>query len=126
MANSTLHPRADDGVQARLGFLSVAGATAGDGGVKLAKSQQSGSLHQYVKKVTGENGEIVEYPKVVGARDRDNKNHWHYQLTWKEKIDGKWRTRCRSVPRNKVESIEQILRDGQGLAVAIENLKSSG
>jgi hypothetical protein len=103
----------------------VAGAAAGDGGVKLAKSQQSGSLHQYVKKVTGENGEIVGYPKVVGERDRSNINHWHYQLTWKVKIDGKWRTCCRSVPRNKVESIEQILRDGRGLAVAIETLELS-
>ena len=93
--------------------------------MKLAKSQRSGSLHQYVKKVTGGNGEIVEYPKVIGARDRDNINHWNYQLTWKEKIDGKWRTQCRSVPRNKVESIERILREGQGLAVAIEMLKSS-
>jgi hypothetical protein len=56
----------------------VAGATAGDGGVKLAKSQQSGSLHQYVKKVAGEDGEIVEYPKVIGERDRGNINHWHW------------------------------------------------
>jgi hypothetical protein len=94
--------------------------------VKLAKSQQSGSLHQYVKKVAGENGEIVEYPKVAGARDRDNINHWHYQLTWKVKIDGKWRTQCRSVPRNKVELIERILREGRGLAVAIDKLKPSG
>ena len=94
--------------------------------MKLAKNQQSVSLHQYVKKVAGENGEIVEYPKVVGERDRNNINHWHYQLTWKVKIDGKWRTQCRSVPRNKVESIEQILRDGQGLAAAIEKLKPSG
>lgn len=93
--------------------------------MKLAKSQQSGSLHQYVKKVAGENGEIVEYPKVVGERDRDNINHWHYQLTWKVKIDGKWRTCCRSVPRAKVESIERILRDGRGLATAIEKLKPS-
>lgn len=111
--------------RSRLGILSLAGAAAGDGCVKLTKNQQSGSLHQYVKKVTGKNGEIAEYPKVVGARDRDNINHWHYQLTWKVKIDGKWRTRCRSVPRNKVESIEQILRDGRGLAVAIEKLKMS-
>ena len=94
--------------------------------MKLVKSQRSGSLHQYVKKVTGENGEIVEYPKVIGERDRDKINHWHYQLTWKVKIDGKWRTQCRSVPRTKVESIEQILRDGQGLAAAIEKLKPSG
>jgi hypothetical protein len=103
----------------------MAGATGRDGGVKLAKSQQSGSLHQYVKKVAGENGEIVEYPKVIGARHKSNINHWHYQLTWKVKIDGKWRTQCRSIPRAKVESIEQILRDGGGLAVAIEKLKSS-
>jgi hypothetical protein len=103
----------------------MAGATGRDGGVKLAKSQQSGSLHQYVKKVAGENGEIVEYPKVIGARHKSNINHWHYQLTWKVKINGKWRTQCRSVPRAKVESIEQILRDGGGLAVAIEKLKSS-
>lgn len=94
--------------------------------MKLAKSQQSGSLHQYVKRVTGENGEVCEYPKVIGARDRDNINHWHYQLTWKVKIDGKWRTQCRSVPRAKVESIERILSEGRGLAVAIEKLKSSG
>jgi hypothetical protein len=93
--------------------------------VKLVKSQRSGSLHQYVKKVVGENGEIVEYPKVIGARDRSNINHWHYQLTWKDKIDGKWRTQCRSVPHHKVESIERILRDGCGLAEAIEKLKSS-
>ena len=94
--------------------------------MKLVKSQQSGSLHQYVKKVVGENGEIMEYPKVVGERDRNNINHWNYQLTWKVKIDGKWRTQCRSVPRHKVESIEQILRDGRGLAVAIDKLKPSG
>ena len=94
--------------------------------MKLAKNQQSGSLHQYVKKVTGANGEIVEYPKVIGARDKSNINHWHYQLTWKIKIEGKWRTHCRSVPRDRVESIEQILRDGKGLAAAIEKLKPSG
>jgi hypothetical protein len=97
-----------------------------DGSVKLVKNQRSGSLHQYVKKVVGENGEIVEYPKVIGARDRDNINHWNYQLTWKVKIDGKWRTRCRSVPRSKVREIERVLREGRGLAVAIEKLKSSG
>jgi hypothetical protein len=109
-----------------LGFLSVAGATAGDGSVKLAKSKQSGSLHQYVKKVAGENGEIVEYPKIIGERNKNNINHWHYQLTWKMKIDGKWRTCCRSVPRHKVESIKRILRDGQGLAVVIEKLQRTG
>ena len=94
--------------------------------MKLAKSQPSGSLHQYVKKVTGANGEIVEYPKVSGARDKSNINHWHYQLTWKIKIDGKWRTHCRSVPRDRVESIEQILRDGKGLVAVIEKLNPCG
>jgi hypothetical protein len=100
----------------------LAGATAGDGDVKLAKCQQSGSLHQYVKKVKGANGEICEYPKVIGERDRDNINHWNYQLTWKVKVDGKWCPQCRSVPRGKVREIEQILRDGRGVLVAIDCL----
>jgi hypothetical protein len=91
--------------------------------VKLVKSQQSGSLHQYVKKVRGENGEVCEYPKIIGERDRDNINHWNYQLTWKDKVDGKWCPRCRSVPRSKVRAIEQILREGHGVLAAIEILE---
>jgi DNA (cytosine-5)-methyltransferase 1 len=92
--------------------------------MKLAKSKQSGSLHQYVKKVRGENGDICEYPKIIGERDPDNITHWNYQLTWKEKVDGRWYPKCRSVPRSKVRAIEQILREGQGVLVAIDLLET--
>jgi hypothetical protein len=62
--------------------------------MRLTTKGRCGSLHQFTQKVTNKHGETVEYPKVRGERNPDNPKHWKWQITWKEKIDGKWRTRC--------------------------------
>jgi hypothetical protein len=63
--------------------------------MRLTTTGANGSLHQFTQKVKNKRGEIVEYPKVRGDRDPNNLLHWQFQVTWKEKIDGKWKSRCR-------------------------------
>ena len=81
--------------------------------MRLAARGVSGSLHQFTQKVTNKRGEVVEYPKVNGTRNLNNAKHWRWQISWKEKVDGKWRTRCRMIPSTKVATVKhQILKGG--------------
>jgi hypothetical protein len=90
--------------------------------MRLAARGVSGSLHQFTQKVTNKSGEIVEYPKVKGTRNANNLKHWRWQISWKEKIDGKWRTRCRKIRANKVATVKQQLLKGEDIHRILESL----
>jgi hypothetical protein len=36
-------------------------------------------------------------------------------VTWKEKIDGKWKSRCRSVPPKKAAWVKKAIAQGYGI-----------
>lgn len=74
-----------------------------------------GSLHQFTQKVKNKHGEIVEYPKIKGDRDPNNPRHWQWQVTWKEKIDNKWRSRCLSVPPPKLAWVKKAIAQSYGI-----------
>jgi hypothetical protein len=77
--------------------------------MRLTMRGKYGSLHQFTQKVTNKCGEVVEYPKVSGERDPYNPKHWKWQVTWKEKIDDKWRTRCLFVTPRKVGWVKRAI-----------------
>lgn len=83
--------------------------------MRLTTRGNQGSLHQFTQKVTNKHGEVVEYPKVRGTRDPDNPKHWRWQVTWKEKIDDKWRTRCVVVPPGKVAWVKRSIAQSIGI-----------
>jgi hypothetical protein len=83
--------------------------------MRLTTTGANGSLHQFTQKVKNKRGEIVEYPKVRGDRDPNNPLHWQFQVTWKEKIDGKWKSRCRSVPPKKADWVKKAIAQGYGI-----------
>lgn len=83
--------------------------------MRLTTTGANGSLHQFTQKVRNKRGEIVEYPKVRGDRDPYNLLHWQFQVTWKEKIDGKWKSRCRSVPPKKATWVKKAIAQGYGI-----------
>ncbi len=90
--------------------------------MRLAARGVSGSLHQFTQKVTNKHGEIVEYPKVKGTRNPNNVKHWKFQISWKEKVDGKWRTRCRKIPSHKVATVKQQILTGEDITRILESL----
>jgi hypothetical protein len=90
--------------------------------VRLATRGISGSLHQFTQKVTNKQGEIIEYPKVKGTRNPHNIKHWRWQISWKEKIDGRWRTRCRKIPSDKVATVKQQILIGEEISQILESL----
>jgi hypothetical protein len=83
--------------------------------MRLTTRGKCGSLHQFTQKVTNKHGETVEYPKVRGERDPNNPKHWKWQVTWKESIDGKWRTRCSIVPAAKVIWVKKAIAQSVGI-----------
>jgi hypothetical protein len=85
--------------------------------MRLTTTGANGSLHQFTQKVKNKRGEIVEYPKVRGDRDPNNLLHWQFQVTWKEKIDGKWKSRCRSVPPKKAAWVKKALAKPLGTRI---------
>jgi alpha-ketoglutarate-dependent taurine dioxygenase len=91
--------------------------------MRLTIAGKNGSLHQFTQKVTNKHGEIIEYPKVKGERDPNNVKHWKWQITWKEKVDNLWRTRCLVVPSSKVRKVKIMIAQSAGLAEIQEFLR---
>jgi hypothetical protein len=83
--------------------------------MRLTTKGRCGSLHQFTQKVTNKHGQTVEYPKVRGERDPHNPKHWKWQITWKEKVDGKWRTQCSIVPQRKVGWVKKAIAQSAGI-----------
>ena len=83
--------------------------------MRLTMKGKNGSLHRFTHKVKNKRGETVEYPKVRGERDPDNVKHWKWKLTWKEKVDDKWKTRCEIVPSGKVVRVQRAIAQNVGI-----------
>jgi hypothetical protein len=83
--------------------------------MRLTTSNANSSLHQFTQKVKNKRDEIVEYPKVKGDRDPNNPLHWQFQVTWKEKINGEWKSRCRSVPPRKAAWVRKAIVENLGI-----------
>jgi hypothetical protein len=77
--------------------------------MRLKITQKSGSLHQFVKKIKNRKGQIVEYPKVDGIRNVDNVKHWEWHLTWREKIDDRWGSRCIRIKPKHVKKVKALI-----------------
>jgi hypothetical protein len=90
--------------------------------MRLAARGVSGSLHQFTQKVANKHGEIVEYPKVKGTRNPDTLKHWRWQISWKEKVAGKWRSHCRKIPSNKVIRVKQQILKGEDISRILKSL----
>jgi hypothetical protein len=84
--------------------------------VKLKITQKSGSLHQFIRRVKNAKGKIVEYPKVTGIRDINNPKHWEWQLTWREKVDDRWCSRCIRVKPSQVKKVKQSILENFSLS----------
>ena len=83
--------------------------------MRLTTRGKHGSLHQFTQKVMNKSGEVVEYPKVRGNRDPHNPQHWKWQITWKENVDGKWQSRCRIVPHRQVRWVQKAISESLGI-----------
>lgn len=90
--------------------------------MRLAAKGVSGSLHQFTQKVTNKHGNIVEYPKVNGIRNPNNVKHWRWQISWKEKVEDKWRTRCCKIPSSKVATVKHQILTGEDISQILESL----
>jgi hypothetical protein len=77
--------------------------------MKIKITEKSGSLHQFVKKVKNRKGQVVEYPKVDGIRNINNVNHWEWHLTWHEKVDDRWKSRCARVKPKHVKRVKELI-----------------
>jgi hypothetical protein len=69
----------------------------------------SGSLCQFVQVKKNKIGELIEYPKVEGERDPRNIDHYFWCYSFKEKIQDKFMTRSKSVPRSKVPTVRDLI-----------------
>ena len=90
--------------------------------MRLAAKSVSGSLYQFTRKVINKRGEAIEYPKVSGIRNHNIFKHWRWQISWKEKVDGKWRTRCRKIPSTKVATVKHQILKGRDIDRILELL----
>jgi hypothetical protein len=69
----------------------------------------SGSLCQFIQVKKNKIGEFIEYPKVEGERDPKNIDHYFWCYSFKEKIQDKFMTRSKSVPRSKVPTVRDLI-----------------
>jgi hypothetical protein len=69
----------------------------------------SGSLCQFVQVKKNKLGESIEYPKVEGERDPRNIDHYFWCYSFKEKVQDKFLTRSKSVPRSKVQIVRDLI-----------------
>jgi hypothetical protein len=69
----------------------------------------SGSLCQFVQVKKSKAGKLTEYTKVNGERDRRNIDHYFWCYTFKQKVQDKFLTRSKSVPRSKVPTVRDLI-----------------
>ena len=69
------------------------------------KKNPSGSLYAFNQEKKDKHGNVKTYPKVEGARSTGNPDHWFWAYCWDEKVNGRWKTFKRSVPREKLSKV---------------------
>ncbi|TRV03601.1 MAG: hypothetical protein EWV89_00060 [Microcystis wesenbergii Mw_QC_B_20070930_S4] len=77
------------------------------------KKNPSGSLYAFIQDKKDRYGNVKAYPKVEGDRSSDNPDHWFWAYCWDEKINGKWKTFKRSVPREKLSKVRMAIDANQ-------------
>jgi hypothetical protein len=96
--------------------------------VKIRASRspgKSGSLCQFTQLKAAKDGTLVEYPPIEGERDPENTDHWYWHLTYKEKnLQGKFVTRTKTVPRQKVATVGDLIAQNTSIAGILEYLQS--
>jgi hypothetical protein len=71
----------------------------------------SGTLRQRTEKKRLASGQIAEFPRVAGKRDRSLPHHWFWTYEYSHKsANGKWRTIKRGVPRSCIATVRDAIR----------------
>ncbi|NCS28129.1 MAG: hypothetical protein GPJ18_05835 [Microcystis aeruginosa F13-15] len=73
------------------------------------KKNPSGSLYAFNQEKKDKHGNVKTYPKVEGARSTGNPDHWFWAYCWDEKVNGRWKTFKRSVPREKLSKVRMAI-----------------
>lgn len=77
------------------------------------KKNPSGSLYAFIQDKKDKHGNVKTYPKVEGARSTGNPDHWFWAYCWDEKVNGRWKTFKRSVPREKLSKVRMAIDANQ-------------
>jgi len=77
------------------------------------KKNPSGSLYAFNQEKKDRYGNVKTYPKVEGERSTGNPDHWFWAYCWDEKVNGKWKTFKRSVPREKLSKVRMAIDANQ-------------
>jgi hypothetical protein len=77
------------------------------------KKNPSGSLYAFNQEKKDKHGNVKTYPKVEGNRSMGNPDHWFWAYCWDEKVNGKWKTFKRSVPREKLSKVRMAIDANQ-------------
>ena len=77
------------------------------------KKNPSGSLYAFIQDKKDKHGNVKTYPKVEGDRSTGNPDHWFWAYCWDEKVNGRWKTFKRSVPREKLSKVRMAIDANQ-------------
>ena len=77
------------------------------------KKNPSGSLYAFNQDKKDKHGNVKTYPKVEGDRSMGNPDHWFWAYCWDEKVNGRWKTFKRSVPREKLSKVRMAIDANQ-------------
>jgi hypothetical protein len=77
------------------------------------KKNPSGSLYAFNQEKKDRYGNVKTYPKVEGERSTGNPDHWFWAYCWDEKVNGRWKTFKRSVPREKLSKVRMAIDANQ-------------
>ncbi|MCZ8226157.1 MAG: hypothetical protein O9324_19935 [Microcystis sp. LE19-84.1B] len=77
------------------------------------KKNPSGSLYAFNQEKKDKHGNVKTYPKVEGERSTGNPDHWFWAYCWDEKVNGRWKTFKRSVPREKLSKVQMAIDANQ-------------
>ena len=77
------------------------------------KKNPSGSLYAFNQEKKDKHGNVKTYPKVEGDRSTGNPDHWFWAYCWDEKVNDKWKTFKRSVPREKLSKVRMAIDANQ-------------
>ena len=80
------------------------------------KKNPSGSLYAFNQEKKDKHGNVKTYPKVEGARSTGNPDHWFWAYCWDEKVNGRWKTFKRSVPREKLSKVRMAIDANQSVS----------
>jgi hypothetical protein len=96
----------------------------------LAASQKTkqpkGCLYKYLESKKLKDGTTVNYPRIDGERNSENRSHWRWGFNWELRINGKWKGRSiGSIPVEIILDIKLMQIDGASLEEIISFIKLS-